>query len=467
LNKSSTESKQEKAEIRQETYGFFTKNKNTDEVLKRIGKKEGGSPISSIENYLKILWYDTRIKGAICFNLLTEKIDIVRPVGWCRQLSQLNDVDMCYLKYYFEKIYGLSSEKKLETAVQIIANDNKYHPICEYLSKLEWDGTERIRFALHRYLGAEVNAYTYEVMKLFMMGALNRIYEPGCKFEYMLCLVGGQGAGKSSFFRLLAIKDDWFTDDIRRLDDENIYRKLQGHWIIEMSEMIATGNARSIEEIKSFLSKQKDTYKVPYEIHPQDRLRQCVFGGTSNALDFLPLDRTGNRRFIPIPVHPEQAEVHILDDEKASREYIDQMWAEAMTLYRAHDYKLTLPRELQDYMKELQQGFMPEDTKLGMIQEFLDTCGRDTVCSKMLFAEALGRGSEEPRKLDIREINDIMNNSVTGWLAFSNPRHFEYYGRQKGWERVRVPDNEQTTTNVPNTENTVHAPPGNDDYPFD
>jgi predicted P-loop ATPase len=82
---------------------------------------------------------------------------------------------------------------------------------------------------------------------------------------------------------------------LRKLDDDNVYRKLQGHWIIEMSEMMATANAKSIEEIKSFLSRQKEVYKIPYETHPADRPRQCVFGGTSNALDFLPLDRSGNR----------------------------------------------------------------------------------------------------------------------------------------------------------------------------
>ena len=86
---------------------------------------------------------------------------------------------------------------------------------------------------------------------------------------------------------MLAIKDEWFSDDLRRLDDDNVYRKLQGHWIIEMSEMIATANAKSIEEIKSFLSKQKETYKVPYETHPADRLRQCVFAGTTNRQDFF------------------------------------------------------------------------------------------------------------------------------------------------------------------------------------
>ena len=83
------------------------------------------------------------------------------------------------------------------------------------------------------------------------LGAISRAFQPGCKFEIMLCLVGGQGAGKSTFFRLLAVRDEWFSDDLRKLDDDNVYRKLQGHRIIEMSEMMATANAKSIEEIKS------------------------------------------------------------------------------------------------------------------------------------------------------------------------------------------------------------------------
>ena len=203
------------------------------------------------------------------------------------------------------------------------------NPVRDYLNSLQWDGTERIRYALHHFLGADTDEYTFEALKLFMMGAIRRVFQPGSKFEVMLCLVGGQGAGKSTFFRLLAVKDEWFSDDLKKLDDENVYRKLQGHWIMEMSEMIATANARSIEEIKSFLSRQKETYKVPYETHPADRLRQCVFGGTTNRQDFLPRDRTGNRRFIPVTVYPERAEVHILDDEAAARTYISQMWAEA------------------------------------------------------------------------------------------------------------------------------------------
>lgn len=108
-------------------------------------------------------------------------------------------------------------------------------------------------------------------MLLLMQAAIHRIYDPGCKFEIMVCLVGGQGAGKSSFIRLLAIDDEWFSDDLSKLGDDNIYRKLQGHWVIEMPEMLATVNAKTVEEIKAFLSRPKDNYKIPYETHPEDR----------------------------------------------------------------------------------------------------------------------------------------------------------------------------------------------------
>ena len=97
---------------------------------------------------------------------------------------------------------------------------------------------------------------------------------------------------------------------------------------------------------------------VPYETHPADRPRQCVFGGTSNALDFLPLDRSGNRRFIPVMVYPEQAEVHILEDEAASRAYIEQMWAEAMEIYRSGRFKLAFSPAMQRYLKEHQRAMI-------------------------------------------------------------------------------------------------------------
>ena len=416
--------------------------RNAREVKAMLESTEKGGVRNSIRNCLTVFQNDPLLSGAIAKNLLTERTDIIKPIGHHRTGTAITDTDMNYLLLYLEETYGLTSEKKIAAAIGIVANENGYHPIRDYLNGLSWDGTERIRTCLHHFLGADSDPYTYEALRLFLLGAIHRAFHPGCKFEVMLCLVGGQGAGKSTFFRLLAVKDEWFSDDLRKLDDDNVYRKLQGHWIIEMSEMIATANAKSIEEIKSFLSRQKEVYKIPYETHPEDRLRQCVFGGTSNALDFLPLDRSGNRRFLPVMVYPEQAEVHILDDEAASRAYMEQVWAEAMTIYRSGDFKLSFSPEMVRYLKEHQRDFMPEDTKAGMIQAYLDRYTGSMVCSKQLFREALNHPFDEPKQWEIREVNDIMNHCVTGWHYFSNPRMFPEYGRQKGWER----DNPATDT---------------------
>ena len=419
---------------------------SVEEVRGSLDLTDSGAIKNSIRNCLTVFQNDPYLQGSVRYNILTERIDIVKPLWWSKQTATLNDTDLNYLMLYLEDKYGLTSEKKIQKAISIIADCNKYHPIRDYLNSLEWDGTERIRYALPRFLGAEESEYTYEALKLFMLGAISRVFKPGCKFEVMLCLVGGQGAGKSTFYRLLAVRDEWFSDDLKKLDDDNVYRKIQGHWIIEMSEMIATANAKSIEEIKSFLSRAKETYKVPYETHPADRLRQCVFGGTSNTMDFLPLDRSGNRRFLPVMVNPERAEVHILEDEAASRAYIDLMWAEAMFIYRNGPVRLTLSKDMDRELRELQKQFMPEDTKAGLIQAFLDNFDGTQVCSKLIYAEALNHPFDEPKQWEIREINEIMNNSIEGWTPFSNPRIFARYGRQRGWERTPPSGNELSAT---------------------
>ena len=273
------------------------KMSSAEDIQVDLVRNNKGNICQSIDNCMTVFQRDPLLKGAIRKNELSGKIDIVGDLGWERTSSSLTDTNVYQLHWYLEKQYGLKNERNINKAMNIAASENRYHPIREYLEQLVWDGKYRIGRLLPKYLGTEEDAYTREIMQLLTLAAIHRVYEPRCKYEIMVCLVGGQGAGKSTFFQFLAINDEWFSDDLKRMDDDNVYRKMQGHWIIEMSEMMASVNAKSIEDIKSFISRQKETYKIPYETHPEDRPRQCVFVGTSNSMDFLPLDRTGNRRF--------------------------------------------------------------------------------------------------------------------------------------------------------------------------
>ena len=213
-----------------------------EEIYEALRKNDKGKPSQTIGNCVFVLEQDEQFRGKIRFNILSERDSIVGDVGWPRNGSAITDRDMSYLKLYMEQHYQLNQEKHLRDAIRIVAGENRFHPIRDYLEGLQWDKTPRIAHALAKYLGAEECQFNYECLKVFMLGAISRVFQPGIKFELMLCLVGGQGAGKSTFFRLLAVRDEWFTDDLKRIDDENVYRKMQGHWIIEMSEMLATAN---------------------------------------------------------------------------------------------------------------------------------------------------------------------------------------------------------------------------------
>ncbi|MEE8837179.1 MAG: virulence-associated E family protein [Eubacteriales bacterium] len=425
-----------------------------EEVMEMLELGDKGRIRNVITNAELILSYDPLLRGALRYNELTQRIDVVKPLGWERGISGagMNDNDLNNIHLYCARTYGFNNKQLIKEAVNIVANRNPFHPVQDFLNSLEWDGTPRVRHALHHFLGADESDYTYEILKFFMLGAISRVFRPGVKFDYIICVVGDQGAGKSTFFRLLAIEDEWFTDDLKDLESGKVYEKLQGHWIIELSEMLATNNAKSNEAIKSFLFRQKEIYRTPYERYPKDRPRKCVFAGTTNKISFLPNDRTGNRRFLPISCQESEAEVFILDNEKESREYIRQMWAEVMEIWRSGKVRLKLAPEIVTEVRQRQRKFMQEDVDSGLILAFMQDFTGDKVCSKQLFREALHNDSLQPARWQTNEINDIMNQlirdgSLTGWRYFDSPRRFgSEYGSQKGWERV--PDvNEGASTN--------------------
>lgn len=274
-------------------------------------------------------------------------------------------------------------------------------------------------------------------MEIAMLGAVKRIFEPGCKFDLMVCLVGSQGLGKSTFLRLLSLKDEWFSDDVSRLDDENIYRKLQGHWILEMSEMRAAVSTKSLESIKAFISKQKDTYKVPYERHPQDRLRQCVFFGSTNDMNFIPKDRTGQRRFIPIISRDNLVEQHIWEEMGKARSEIKLAWGEVMCIFFSKDYKLVLPDKYDDILQNLQSMCMIDDGYVGIIQEWLDHYKGEYICTRMIYEDALGK-TDDPSLSKLRDISSILNNQIEGWIQEEKQKRLEKYGRQRVWKRINL-----------------------------
>lgn len=426
-----------------------------EELREMMDISDKGAVLSTRRNCALVFRHDPNLYGKFRYNILAQNVYVTGSLPWDRpdKGSALANSDLRAMHLYVEDTYGIKNAPTMDEALELVADENQYHPVRDYLNSLPpWDGEPRVRNALHHFLGGDTSDYTYELLKFFMLGAIARAFHPGIKFDYMLCLVGGQGVGKSTFFRFLCTNDEWFCDDLKNLEANDVYEKLQGHWIIEMSEMMAAINAKTNEAIKSFLSRQKESYRIRYDKLSEDRLRQCVFAGTTNKMFFLPNDRTGNRRFLPIICHDGEAEVHILDDEKASRAYFDQMWAEVMEIWNLGNVRLKLPSELENEIRERQQMFISEDVDGGLILAFMQETRYDRVCSKMLFKEALHNEFVQPQRWQTNDICETMNQLIKngklkGWRYFSNPKRFPGtdYGTQRGWEKI--PEAEQQTGN--------------------
>ena len=407
----------------------------------KLETTEKGSIKQTNNNCRIVLENDPILKEALKFNELRHGIDVVTDLGWARDGEAFSDVDEANILMYMEQNYGLNTDTQISRAIKTVANENRFHPIRNKLLSLKWDGKKRLNHVLKHFLGVTPTELSTESLKLFMLGAIDRVFNPGCKFEYMLCIVGGQGAGKSTFIRFLALNDEWFCDDIKQLSDKDVFEHLQGHWILEMPEMTAILHAKYVEDTKAFLSRQKDNYRIPYDKYAMDHKRQCVFAGTSNKIQFLPPDKSGNRRFLPIEAGMEEAEVHILEDEKASREYFEQLWAEVMEIYLSGDFSLTLSKELQKELILVQARYMPEDHIETSIVNYIEEEQPEYVCAWMLYENALGKPHmQKPENWESAAIGEIMNNKFKDEYQYLKSHVFAEYGTQRAWKRIKNSD---------------------------
>ena len=314
----------------------------------------------------------------------------------------------------------------------IVAETNKFNPITDWLEALPpWDGKPRVGTLLADYLGADRDRYTSEVMHVFMQGAINRAYTPGCKFDYMPVLVGEQGSGKSMFLRRLAVNDVWFDDNLNTVEGTQAIERLRGKWILELAELLAVKKQKEVEGIKAFVTTQVDSYREPYARRTTDRPRACVFAATTNDYNFL-TDRTGNRRFLPVAVHKERATKDLFAPDV--REYFEQAWAEALYIYKTKHPALILSNEIQEHALNIQKNFLEEDAWVGLIQEHLDHCFEKYVCAAYLWQSALDQPGL-PKRYDSSRILSIMRNEISGWEYAGNQRCGNY-GLQKAFKRI-------------------------------
>lgn len=293
-----------------------------------------GRWLTSRKMVITALERDPALRDVLGLNLLSNNVEARQPWPWPHgKAGPITGAVDLLLGAYFTRIYGLPSipRQALSEAIETVAHGRPYHPIREWLETLEHDRKTRIDGWLIYALGESPDTlppalcqYLRLVGRYWLLGMVNRVMNPGCKFDYCPVLEGPGGYRKSTLVEALATSA-YFSDthfDVSRGKEGQ--EQVQGLWLYEIAELANFGKAE-IGLIKAFITAKVDRYRPSYGRVVESFERQCVLAGTTNEKTYL-RDRTGNRRFWPIPVR------NVINIDFVVK-YRTQLFAEAYALF--------------------------------------------------------------------------------------------------------------------------------------
>lgn len=238
---------------------------------------------------------------------------------------RLRDSDYTNSAYHLERLGFTPTSATIISSVHSVAERTSFDPLEGYLNSVKWDGHPRVDGFFTNYLGVREVEYAQIVSRRYLLSAVARALQPGCKVDTMPIIEGPQGLMKSTSLRAL-FGDEFFSDEISDISSKDAMIEMSGVWCIEIAEMHRMSNAET-NAVKKFLSRQIDRYRPPYGRSVVEVPRRVVLAGTINP-DGNPYlkDPTGARRFWPL----RAAKIDI----EAIRRDRDQIWAEAVSRFR-------------------------------------------------------------------------------------------------------------------------------------
>ncbi len=345
-------------ELEKEAYKAVTWDKTQNGQIKRT--------LKNVCNYFDIPY--SEVHGTLAFDEFSKRVILVKALPWHKDkhitpYQEWSPHDSIKFRYYLNTKGFDAPLKLIDEAVVSTALNNSYHPVKKYMSALIWDGTSRLSTWLIKYCGVEDNLYTREVGKIALMQMIKRVYQPGCKADYVLVLEGEQGKKKSEVFRVLA--QPWFAEFPCDPHSKDTVDMMQGKLIIEFAEMTITRKS-DIDALKAFITRQTDRVRFAYAAKPVDVHRQCVFMGTMNpdATNEYFGDTTGNRRFFPV-------RVGVINVESLQTDR-DQLIAEAVQLVMKGVASWIVDDSILRMAETEQEARQYTDPWTGQIEEFLE-----------------------------------------------------------------------------------------------
>ena len=312
----------------------ITKDRNGNEQRTRLALEVGDLSVL-LKKALEKRWR---------FNLLTKKIEldgVAVPVA---------EIDQLYVALS-ERGYRID-QSKAKDAAKTAAMANAFHPVTDYLNKVASDGGIAA-VDLNRVASTYWNTTDplYDAMvKATLIGAVRRIFEPGCSRRNVLVFQGGQDIGKSQGIIVLA-SPAWHSDTHQE-NHKDFLMAIHGCWIFELAELDSIFSKKQAGTLKNDISSPKDYIRVPYGSSHDWFPRQSVFMGTSNRTDFL-RDETGSSRFWVVQL-PHDADAGFVIDLKRLLKDRDAIWKAAVEAYRRGESdRLTFEEQAESNRRNL------------------------------------------------------------------------------------------------------------------
>jgi predicted P-loop ATPase len=296
----------------------------------RLLRDDRGQVLPNLANAALAMREAPELAGLLAFDEMSRLTLLCRTVPGSRmapvdQRRPMTDADTSAAQEWLQAngLPRLGRETTFQAA-DLVARENAYHPVRDYLTGLRWDGVPRLLHWLSYYLGAEPTPYTAEIGRMTLVAMVARVMQPGCKADHMIVLEGPQGAGKSTACAILG--GAWFSDSLPDLatDQVRVSTHLRGRWLIEVAEMSAYSRTETAA-LKAFLTRTEERFIPKHGRAELVEPRQCLFIGSTNKEAYL-RDETGGRRFWPVRVGRIDAEALAHDR--------DQLFAEAVTAWR-------------------------------------------------------------------------------------------------------------------------------------
>jgi putative DNA primase/helicase len=390
--------------------------------------------LTSRKMVIAILEKDPILEPILAYNELSNNVQSRELWPWAyAEKGDVTDAVDLLLGKYLTDTYGLPSIPRaaLSEAIQTVAHSRRFHPIREYLEGLPAHdlehGKSRIDNWLVHVLGESPQSlkpamleYLQIVGRCWLLGMVNRVMEPGCKFDYCPVLEGIGGLRKSTMVEALA-SSAFFSDTPFEVGKgKEAQEQVQGLWLYEIAEMTHFSKSE-VGAIKAFITSKVDRYRVAYGTTVGSFKRQCVLVGTTNENTYL-RDRTGNRRFWPIPVK------HVINTEWLLK-FRDALFAEAYALYKTGVAYTPTPEQEKRLFEPMQESRLVETALMG---ELLHVLTRDPTATasgqvvnnltNFVTLSQLVKALET----DAYKSSQVQESAVRGWLA------------SEGWERKKM-----------------------------